>query len=403
MTAIISSTAPGSEVTQVHVSEEVRESPSFIEPLKSLTVNDGEQVTLTCLVKAKPKPTISWLRNDAGVDQNEDYIIKFDESTGRCELIIVECFTEDSGVFRCVASNELGETSTHAELVVNAVSVSESLVSEEDMTSETLELDVSTEAVTMQLDTSEDVTSHEFVMALPPEGETKTEEMTLSLEPTEETFTMAVGEPMEALELTISSDVDSAITEEFTLAQTGDDHAEEFTFSGDATSTTMDLTTTSASEEVHMEVPEQTFTMATDTTVGGEFTLSGSEATSTEFAMEVVQEDVTSVTYLEPIKPQVVKEGTDAVFLAKVTGKPDDVTWYKDLNRLEATDRLLMDFDADSGVVRLTIVKATPGDFGNYSLDISNAGGKARCTANLVVVRKYMSNYLLVVEFLKNT
>lgn len=388
---MVSSTAPGSEVTTVKVSEEVRESPSFVEPLKPLTVNDGEQVTLTCVVKGRPSPTITWFRNDTGVDKNDDYIIKFDDSTGRCELIIVECFTEDSGVFRCVATNDLGETSTCAELIVNAVSVSESLISEEDMTSETLDLDVSTDAITMELDTTDDVTSHEFVMALPQEGELKMEETTLVIEPTEETFTMAVGEPLEASELTISTDVDtdSAITEEFTLARTGEEHTEEFTFSGE---------TTSATEEVHMELPEQDFTMVTDTTAGAElteeFTFSGSEATSTEFAMEVVQDDTAAVTYLEPIKPQVVEEGKDATFVAKVTGKPEEVTWYKDLNMLEATERLRMDFDANTGVVSLTIVKAIPEDFGNYSLEASNSAGKARCTANLVVVRKYMPTYL---------
>ena len=355
MTALVSSAAPGSEVTTMKVSEEVRESPSFVKPLKPITINDGEEVILTCVVKGKPMPTVTWLCNDVGVDKNDDYIIKFDDSTGRCELIIVEGFTEDSGLFRCVATNEFGETSTCAELTVNAVSVSESLISEDDVMSETLDLD-----------TSETVTSHEFVMSLPQ----KTESTTLIVEPSDEVFTMTVGEPLQASQIAV--DVSSAVSEEFTLTGTGD--------------------VTTSTNEVQIELPQQTV-LATQ-----EFTISSAEAASVEFAMDIVQDYTTAVTFLEPIRPQVVKEGDNATFVAKVTGKADVISWLKNQNKLESIDRLRMDFDVDTGAISLTIAKAMPEDSGNYSVEASNSAGTARCTANLVVVRKYNSIYFYICQ-----
>ena len=364
MTALVSSAAPGSEVTTMEVREEVRESPSFVEPLKPVTINDGEEVILTCVVKGKPMPTVTWFCNDTGADKNDDYIIKFNDSTGRCELIIVECFTEDSGLFRCVATNEFGETSTCAELTVNAISVSESLISEDDVMSETLDLDITTPITTVKLGSSEAVTSHEFVMSLPQ----VTGSTTFNVEPSDEAFTMTIGEPFHASQIVV--DVGSAVTEEFTLAGTGD------------------LTT--CSNEVQIELPQQTVTGTQ------EFTISGSEAASIEFAMAIAQDDTTAVTFLEPIRPQVVKEGDNATFVAKATGKPEVITWFKNQNKLESTDILRMDFDVDSGAISLTIVKAMPEDAGNYSLEASNSAGTARCTANLVVVRKYKSLYFYI-------
>ena len=346
------------------VSEEVRESPSFVKPLKPITINDGEEVILTCVVKGKPMPTVTWFRNDAGVDKNDDYIIKFDDSTGRCELIIVEGFTEDSGLFRCIATNEFGETSTCAELTVNAVSVSESLISEDDVMSETLDLDIVSQApiTTVKLVSSEAVTSHEFVMSFPQ----KTASKTLNVEPSDEVFTMTVGEPLQASQ--ISVDVGTAVSEEFILAGTAE----------------------ASSMEFQMELPQQT---AIDKQ---EFTISGAEAASIEFSMAIVQDDTTAVTFIEPIRPQVVKEGSDAIFVAKVTGKPDVITWFKNQNKLESTDILQMDFDSGTGAISLTIVAAMPEDSGNYSVEASNSAGTARCTANLVVVRKYKSIYFYV-------
>ena len=97
-------------------------SPSFSQQLNSQNVLDGEQVVLGCVVTGVPAPTIKWYHNDEPAEKCDDFVITHNPGTGRCELVIVECFPEDSGTYRCVASNPVGEISSMAVLDVSVPS-----------------------------------------------------------------------------------------------------------------------------------------------------------------------------------------------------------------------------------------------------------------------------------------
>ncbi len=97
---------------------EREEAPSFIMRLQPMTVLDGDHVTLTCVTRGNPMPEINWFHNSVCVDNNEDFVITYDKRTGKVELYIVETFTEDSGVFKCIATSELGQAITMATLLV---------------------------------------------------------------------------------------------------------------------------------------------------------------------------------------------------------------------------------------------------------------------------------------------
>ncbi|XP_070569690.1 myosin light chain kinase, smooth muscle-like isoform X2 [Ptychodera flava] len=90
--------------------------PEFVEKLKDLTVQDGDEVKLTVRVKGTPAPSISWLLNGKPLEDNEDFerISKDDIHT----LFISEIFPEDSGLYTCRASNSAGQTETSAKLTV---------------------------------------------------------------------------------------------------------------------------------------------------------------------------------------------------------------------------------------------------------------------------------------------
>lgn len=39
-------------------------SPSFVNELKDLKINDGDTLTLVCTVKGDPEPQVTWFKND---------------------------------------------------------------------------------------------------------------------------------------------------------------------------------------------------------------------------------------------------------------------------------------------------------------------------------------------------
>lgn len=85
-----------------------------------------------------------------------------------------------------------------------------------------------------------------------------------------------------------------------------------------------------------------------------------------------------------------MREGDNCVFMGVVHAAPSPtIVWLKDQKEIQPSDRVHMAFDADTMTTSLTILKCTPEDVGVYSCRAMNPAGKATCTANAVVVRKY--------------
>lgn len=94
--------------------EEVKEvfgqAPEFIEPLKSSTLMDGDQILLRCTVIGEPWPKIDWYHDGKHIEWARDITVGRQES-GLCEICIKEAFPEMSGTYSCVATNKYGSSS----------------------------------------------------------------------------------------------------------------------------------------------------------------------------------------------------------------------------------------------------------------------------------------------------
>ncbi len=92
--------------------------PFFTSGLQPIIARDGEQVILSCIVAGQPWPQIDWYHDNCLVDKKSGMMTIFDSDIGKCSLIIMECFPEDSGIYACRAHNEVGEAFTSARLTI---------------------------------------------------------------------------------------------------------------------------------------------------------------------------------------------------------------------------------------------------------------------------------------------
>ncbi|XP_035468750.2 leucine-rich repeat, immunoglobulin-like domain and transmembrane domain-containing protein 2 [Scophthalmus maximus] len=93
-------------------------------PEANITLPLGANATLTCLVKARPGPTIQWmysLKIKRGFAATETHI---DEETVTSRLVIPSLHLADGGLYTCMANNFIGNSS--ASIMVNIPSFNSS-------------------------------------------------------------------------------------------------------------------------------------------------------------------------------------------------------------------------------------------------------------------------------------
>ncbi|XP_014667689.1 PREDICTED: twitchin-like isoform X2 [Priapulus caudatus] len=90
--------------------------PEFLEEIEDETVVEGDEVTFTCSYRGNPDPDLQWFRNGRYLTPTKDLSIKV--VGNRCTFIIREAFPEDSGTYTCQITNELGQATTSAMLLV---------------------------------------------------------------------------------------------------------------------------------------------------------------------------------------------------------------------------------------------------------------------------------------------
>jgi len=87
----------------------ITDQPEITVHPRSVAKTEGDNVTLSCNATANPVPTISWFRDGSPVDSSR---ISFSEDNK--QLTITDVNRTDSGEYRCVASNELGNDTSNA-------------------------------------------------------------------------------------------------------------------------------------------------------------------------------------------------------------------------------------------------------------------------------------------------
>lgn len=98
--------------------EEEKVKPEFTEELVDQEVLDGEEVEFSVLIDSVPDALVEWQLNDNTITDGDGFQILVEE--GQSHVLIIEsCEVEDTGVIRCIATNEGGKTISEAKLTVN--------------------------------------------------------------------------------------------------------------------------------------------------------------------------------------------------------------------------------------------------------------------------------------------
>ncbi|KAL9951090.1 hypothetical protein ACROYT_G043686 [Oculina patagonica] len=96
--------------SQVEISVQYLDQPK-VTPYP-LNAGEGDDVTLSCNADGNPEPTISWTRNGSPMSTPGNSRITF--SDNKKQLTITNVNRTDSGEYRCVASNSLGNDTSNA-------------------------------------------------------------------------------------------------------------------------------------------------------------------------------------------------------------------------------------------------------------------------------------------------
>ena len=90
--------------------------PEFAKTMNGFELCEGDLVRFEVRVTGTPQPNVQWFRNDKQL--GEDKRLDFFTDDDMYSLELPNCLLSDSGMYRCVASNEAGQASCIAELIV---------------------------------------------------------------------------------------------------------------------------------------------------------------------------------------------------------------------------------------------------------------------------------------------
>ncbi|XP_076759010.1 myosin light chain kinase, smooth muscle-like [Xylocopa sonorina] len=85
--------------------------PTFVKGLRSCEARINEDFRFTIQVSISPEPSLSWYRDDTPVEENEKYQVA-KENLGTCHLDVRKLEFVDQAEWKCVASNDHGQSVT---------------------------------------------------------------------------------------------------------------------------------------------------------------------------------------------------------------------------------------------------------------------------------------------------
>ncbi|XP_062847673.1 myosin light chain kinase, smooth muscle-like [Trichomycterus rosablanca] len=109
----------GKEAEQAVLSleQQLRSKPNFPKALHELTEPCGATVHMACTVEGYPDPEVVWMLGNEPLEKNNRVQIEYKQD-GLCTLTLAQVQPEDSGIYECRASNQLGQASCTARLTV---------------------------------------------------------------------------------------------------------------------------------------------------------------------------------------------------------------------------------------------------------------------------------------------
>ncbi|XP_053463515.1 immunoglobulin-like and fibronectin type III domain-containing protein 1 isoform X2 [Nycticebus coucang] len=90
--------------------------PRFLVGLRSHLLPQGCECCMSCAVQGSPRPHVTWFKNDQSLEGNP--AMYSTDMLGVCSLVIPSVSPEDSGEYKAVAENMLGQAVSTATLIV---------------------------------------------------------------------------------------------------------------------------------------------------------------------------------------------------------------------------------------------------------------------------------------------
>lgn len=95
--------------------EEQECAPSFTFLLRPRVMQERDTCKLLCCLSGKPVPTVKWFKDKRELSK---YEFSMSHADGVVTMEIVDCKPEDSGKYRCVATNKHGSDETGCVVIV---------------------------------------------------------------------------------------------------------------------------------------------------------------------------------------------------------------------------------------------------------------------------------------------
>jgi hypothetical protein len=93
--------------------------PKVLENLTDTTIVSPEEVTLKCdLELGEPVAEVKWFKGPKEIKKSPKYVTKLEDKVA--SIVIKETEPQDAGVYRCQATNPLGQVQTEATLAVHS-------------------------------------------------------------------------------------------------------------------------------------------------------------------------------------------------------------------------------------------------------------------------------------------
>lgn len=86
--------------------------PVFRVPLENVHITEGNVLRLEAKLDAEPAPEIIWYKEDMELEHGHHCRMMYDDDQKIYSITIIDTYTEDSGDYKCVASNPCGSASS---------------------------------------------------------------------------------------------------------------------------------------------------------------------------------------------------------------------------------------------------------------------------------------------------
>lgn len=94
--------------------------PSIISGPSNQSVDERTDIVFSCQVDGSPEPSVSWFQNNDNVPLQNTSSVLITQSGLFSQLSISDVNISDKGVYRCVATSNIGTASQEAQLEVKS-------------------------------------------------------------------------------------------------------------------------------------------------------------------------------------------------------------------------------------------------------------------------------------------